>query len=44
MAEFITFLIALPFLHVIGGFYYRLGAWIYRAWRAGGTSDPSINP
>jgi hypothetical protein len=39
MAEFITFIVALPILHLIGGFYYRLGMWLLglpAAWRARG--------
>ncbi len=34
MAELMTFLIALPFLYVIGDFYYRLGAWLCEVLRS----------
>ncbi len=33
MAEVITFLVALPFLYVIGDFYWRLLAWLCRVFR-----------
>ncbi len=38
MAELITFLVALPVLHMIGSFYYGLCVGLYRmlaAWRSG---------
>lgn len=42
MAEFVTFLVALPLLHLIGGFYYRLGVWLCQVlgagWRMVGAS------
>jgi hypothetical protein len=45
MAEFITIIVALPLLHLIGGFYYRLGLWLCRtAGRVMGASNPSVRP
>jgi hypothetical protein len=38
MSELITFLVALPLLHEVGLFYWRLGAWLRRALCLGGQA------
>lgn len=30
MAEFVTILVGLPILYLIGEFYFRIGVWLYR--------------
>jgi hypothetical protein len=44
MAEVITGLIALPALYLIGDFYYRLGAWLWRTLGTGKAGAAATEP